>query len=68
MAEALGELLATREDSPDHIFIVDTTIPERWSAFRPVINGTFDINMEWIDVSPPEEGAGEEIVTLAGKV
>ena len=68
VAEALGELLATREDSPDHIFIVDTTIPERWSAFRPVINGTFDINMEWIDVSPPEEGAGEEIVTLAGKV
>ncbi len=54
VAESLGSLLNLRSDGPDHVFIVDTTIPDEWSLFRPVIGGIFDIDMDWIEVRPSE--------------
>lgn len=50
VAEALEALLAERGDTPDHIVIADTTLPNAWHFFRPVIGGVFSIEMDWIDV------------------
>lgn len=50
IAQALEVLLAEREDGPDHVIIADTTLPGAWYFFRPVIDGAFAIDMDFIEV------------------
>lgn len=49
IAEALDAALAGRDDCPDHVFLADTAT-EKWHFFRPVIEGQFSIDMNYIDV------------------
>ena len=52
IAEALETALADRDDCPDHIVLADTTT-DQWHFFRPVIDGQFSIDMEYIDIERP---------------
>ncbi|MCP8892919.1 MULTISPECIES: hypothetical protein [Sphingomonas] len=60
VAQALEAELVGRDDCPDHIFLADTTGEEMWYFFQPVADGRFSIDMDYIDVEPPVDGATKE--------
>lgn len=54
VAHALEAELADRE-SPDHIFIVDTTNDDKWSFFQVVTDRRFSIEVDFIEIAPPNK-------------
>lgn len=60
VAQALETELVGRDDCPDHIFLADTTGDEMWYFFQPVADGRFSIDMDYIDIAPPVDGATTE--------
>ncbi len=54
IAQALEQALVGRAEIPDYVVIADTTIEGRWNLFLPIIAGRFSIDMEWIEVDPPQ--------------
>jgi hypothetical protein len=49
IAEALQAALAERDDCPDHVLLADTAT-DQWHFFQPIIDGTFSIDMEYIEI------------------
>ena len=54
IAEVLNSIWSTRNDWPDHIVIADTTVDSHWHAFRPVTDGKFTFDMEFIEIAKSE--------------
>lgn len=54
VAQALEAVLATRTGWPDHVFLAETTLPEQWHLFRPVVDGRLAPSLHYIEV-PPED-------------
>jgi hypothetical protein len=52
IATALEAALSERDDWPDHVILADTAT-DQWHFFQPVIDGVFDIDMEYIEIDRP---------------
>lgn len=50
VAHALEAALGSRLDWPDQVFLAETTIPERWHLFRPVIDGRIAPSLPYIEM------------------
>ncbi|PCK78492.1 hypothetical protein [Rhizobium sophoriradicis] len=50
IAEALEPLLGGRSDTPDHIFIADTTGDVTWNLFHVLDGHVFSIDTDWIEI------------------
>ncbi|WP_163880652.1 hypothetical protein [Rhizobium laguerreae] len=55
IAEALENLIAQGVAMPDQVFIADTTLPRPWDFYQPITDGALTIEMEHIEIEPPEE-------------
>lgn len=60
VAQALEAELVGRDDCPDHIFLADTTGDEMWYFFHAVADGRFSIDMDYIEIVLPVDGATTE--------